>query len=141
MNNHDLQALRKRLHLSRARLAALLTHPITKQTVSASTLYSWERRIPEVLDLPHWIGQAVVTLEARYARIAAEEARIRAKNPRFGDERYDKRGGFIWDGESWFQTNTWYGSLIYAKKKGEPLPLPRNEWEQPAYDKIFHRVD
>jgi hypothetical protein len=140
MLNSELKAVRLRLKLSRPQFTAMLKDPATGEHIKSDTLYRWERTSREVFELPSWVERAVVALETKFARYDAEAARVRAKNPRFGDERYDKRGAYIYDGETWSQLGTWYASLILAKKKGEPLPLPQNEWQQPIYDKIFHRV-
>lgn len=62
MTNHDLLTHRHRLELGREALARILVDPVTKKRVVGDTIRRWEKRLPEVFELPVWVDGAMNTL-------------------------------------------------------------------------------
>lgn len=74
MTNQELKALRDSLKLSRAKFCQLLWCPLTKRSIAPYTLYTWERRLPEVFELAPWVEHAAKVLVAKGIRLGYLEA-------------------------------------------------------------------
>lgn len=62
MTNQELRTHRLRLEYSHEQLAKVLRDPMDRKTVSRYTLMRWEKRLPEVFELPLWVQGAMNVL-------------------------------------------------------------------------------